>query len=390
MRRLPIGLVLLTCTLALLAGCGPRPQAALPTVAPAPTVAPLPTTAPAPTAAPVATITAAALGANLDAYFAERLEQGTFSGMVLVARGDEVVLRKGYGYADVAAQIPNGPETAYRIGNVTRTVTAAAIMLLESQGKLSVEDSICAYLDDCPPAWEPITLHHLLSETSGLPEYMLQPAFKQIGAVPLTPDELIGFVRDQPLFSTPGETWSFTHTNYVLLGMVIERVSGQPYEQFLQEQIFAPLGMTATGLSGQPANLATGYLVYRLGRTPSATIDPSVGYAAFGLYSTIDDMQRWAEAVTGDTLLPAAQREAMHKQHADADGWGYGYGILLNDRYWGDHKLDVRGVPWLSYPGFYASNWDITDEEFTIMILSNQALATCPNDSVAGILLAQP
>lgn len=376
--------VLLLTTLALLVGCGPTIQATPPTLAPAPTAVPAPTdvpaaavpeptTAPAPTAAPAAMLTTAELATRLDDYFTARTEDSGFSGSVLIMRGDEVVLRKGYGYADQEAQTPNTPETVYRIGNLTRPLTAMAILMLESDGKLSVEDSICAYLDDCPEAWEPITLHHLLSDSSGIPNFTDATDFEQVSASPVTPADLIALVRDADLRFESGERWDLSHTNYVLLGMVIERVSGQDYAAFMQERIFAPLDMNATGYLSPPPTLAIGYENYYDGTTP-APFDASAAYAAYGLYATVDDLYRWNRALFGDELLSQAQREKMHSVHVLNGPVGAGYATPLdyNGVTSGGHPVAEHGVWFQSYPGYYSSHWTLTDLDTTAIILSNQ------------------
>jgi CubicO group peptidase (beta-lactamase class C family) len=384
MNRPPCWFVLLLTTLALLVGCGPTIQATPPTLAPAPTAVPAPTdvpaaavpeptTAPAPTAAPAAMLTTAELATRLDDYFTARTEDSGFSGSVLIMRGDEVVLRKGYGYADQEAQTPNTPETVYRIGNLTRPLTAMAILMLESEGKLSVEDSICAYLDDCPEAWEPITLHHLLSDSSGIPNFTDATDFEQVSASPVTPADLIAFVRDADLRFESGERWDLSHTNYVLLGMVIERVSGQDYAAFMQERIFTPLDMNATGYLSPPPTLAIGYEDYYDGTTP-APFDASAAYAAYGLFSTVDDLYRWNRALFGDELLSQAQREKMHSVHVLLDPIGFGYATPLdyNGVNSGGHPVAEHGVWFPSYPGYYSSHWTLTDLDTTTIILSNQ------------------
>jgi CubicO group peptidase (beta-lactamase class C family) len=287
-------------------------------------------------------------------------------------RGDEVVLRKGYGYADQEAQTPNTPETVYRIGNLARPLTAMAVLMLESDGKLSVEDSICAYLDDCPEAWEPITLHYLLSDSSGIPSFTDATNFEQVSARPVTPADLIALVRDADLRFESGERWEVSHTNYVLLGMVIEQVSGQDYAAFMQERIFAPLNMTSTGYLSPPPTLAIGYENYDDGTTP-APFDASAAYAAYGLYSTVDDLYRWNRALFGDELLSQAQREKMHSVHVLDDPIGFGYATPLD--YNGvtcGHPVAEHGVWFPSYPGYYSSHWTLTDLDTTTIILSNQ------------------
>lgn len=278
--------VLPMLALALLTGCSSAAQTA-PTVMPAPTsvptiaptVAPIPTVAPPPTpipASPVVTI-----ADRLDALFTAQAEEGSFSGAVLIMEGDEVVLRKGYGEANRASGTANTPETAFRIGGLTKSLTAAGILLLEAQGKLSVDDLICDYIDDCPTAWESVTLHHLLTNTSGIENYIVEEP-----SAAYSPAELLSLVRDAPLAFAPGEGFALSQTNYVLLGMVIERAAGQPYGDFLQEQLFDPIGMVASGLVEPPDTLAMGN---RGEEATAGPLNPSEGYAAYGLYSTVDD-----------------------------------------------------------------------------------------------------
>lgn len=165
-----------------------------------------------------------------------------------------MLLRKGYSDADSAGGVVNTPSTVFRIGGLSKPLTAAGILLLESQGRLSVDDPICDYVDDCPAAWVSVPLHHLLSNTSGIASYAAPDV-----AARYTPKELLAAVRDTPLRFAPGAEFELSQTNYALLGMVIERVSGQPYDSFMQEQVFEPLGMDATGLAAAPAGLAKGY-----------------------------------------------------------------------------------------------------------------------------------
>jgi CubicO group peptidase (beta-lactamase class C family) len=299
------------------------------------------------------------------------------------------VLRKGYGYADQATNTPNTSATVYRIGNLSRPFTAASILLLERQGKLSVQDSICTYIDDCPAAWAPVTLHHVLSDSSGIPSYNEMQGCRELIGAQVAPDALIALVRDRPLRFTPGARWDLSQTNYALLGMVIERVSGQPYETFLQEQILTPLGMTATGYRGQPDGLATGYTVYNAGM-PADAFEPTAAFAGYGLYSTVDDLYRWDQALFTDGLLAPAEREVMHSAHVNEGPWYLGYGTLLSDRYLPKHHRVFKGHPWLAYPGFYGSNWSLTDLDVTIIILANQAIANCLNDGVGAMILAEP
>lgn len=375
MKRASLIVSVLIAMLALFTSCSPVPQATQPTLAP-PTAVPAPTNAPTPTALAatpaliVATTPTTDLTAKLDKILTDLAKREQFSGAILVMHGDEVILRKGYGYADDTAQTLNTPETVFRIGSLTQPFTAAAILLLESQGKLSVQDSVCTYVDSCPAAWKPLTLHHLLSGSSGIPNYRDLSSFRKLRKTAVTPDALIQLVRDQPLLFSPGSQWGESDANYVLLGLVIERVSGQPYATFLQEQIFGPLKMTATSYAAQPAGLATGY---QWGHTALAnSIDVSTAYAAYGLSSTVDDLYRWDRALFADTLLPHAQREAMLTAYTNPfPGWHVGYGVYFSDTEDRGHHLVLHGLDWNIYPGFAARNWSWADIDTHVVLLSN-------------------
>lgn len=394
MTRSPRFFVLLISALALLPACGPalqstpQPVALAPTATSAPTIAP--TVAPEPTAAPVPVPTVVDTTTRLDTLFTDQAAKGFFSGTVLIRQGEEVLLRKGYGLADQATGTPNTPTTVYRIGNITQPLTAFGILLLEAQDKLSTQDSLCTYLDDCPAAWKPLTLHHLLSNTSGIPNYWVKNR-----TTALDPMDLVALVRERPLVFTPGSKWdtALSQTNHVLLGLVIERVSGKPYETFMDEQIFRPLEMSATGYKGQPVDLATGY---RSRKDLAEPFDASVAYAAYGLYSTVDDLYRWNQALYTDELLPAAQREAMLTSYShpfDDPKMGYSYGALVSDDYLSGHQLVAPGMPFSSYPGFWATTWNLTDLDITVVILANRQYGPLEDpfsDTVASILLEQP
>ncbi|HKP11678.1 MAG TPA: serine hydrolase domain-containing protein, partial [Blastocatellia bacterium] len=203
------------------------------------------------------------LQARVDERLGAAVKANQFSGAVLVARDGRVLVSKGYGMANFETETPNTPQTIFRLGSITKQFTATAILMLQEQGKLSVQDSICKYVADCPAAWQPITLHHLLSHTGGVPNFTSFPDYQKTMALPTTVEGLIARFKDQPLDFQPGEKWSYSNSGYVLLGHVVEKVSGQSYEAFLQERIFAPLGMKNTGYDHNATVLprrAAGYM----------------------------------------------------------------------------------------------------------------------------------
>jgi len=168
-----------------------------------------------------------------------------------VARGGEVLLSRGYGSANLEWNIPNSPATKFRLGSVTKQFTAASILLLEEHGKLKTDDPVKKFMPDAPAAWDKITIFHLLTHTSGIPSFTGFPDYASQEPFAATPEKLVARFRDKPLDFQPGEKWSYSNSGYVLLGYVLEKVSGESYEKFVQENIFGPLGMRNTGVASR-------------------------------------------------------------------------------------------------------------------------------------------
>ena len=349
--------VLAIVAVLVLVGCGsapaatPVPTAATPVVTAAPTVA-APT--PSPTAAPD-------LEAELDSLL------GTdFNGSALVVKDGTVLYAKGIGMADDANKIANTPSTRFRIGSITKQFTAMAILILESRGLVKQGDPVCDYLDTCPKAWSGVTIEHLLDHTSGIADFTEQPDFDSMRAA--TPAETVASVAKIPLEWTPGTSFGYTNTGYVLLGMVIEKASGKPYEAFLQDEIFGPLGMKDSGYEhGDTPGLAVGYAD---GFEEAEPLDMSVPYAAGGLYSTVLDLQRWEEALYTEQLAPAADMARYFTplwDNTDLLGFGYAYGIYVGDergsqRVWHDGGIN----------GFYAGLSRYSDDHIAVALLTNR------------------
>jgi CubicO group peptidase (beta-lactamase class C family) len=354
----------------LLAGCA-APAPSTPTAAASLTPLPVPTatlpatTVPATsTAAPSARPTVDA--AALDNYLLSVEKLGLFSGAVLVARDGQVLLDKGYGLADATQNLPNTPKTKFLIGSVTKQFTAMAILMLEAQGKVHVPDSICTYLPDCPALWQPITLQELLTHSSGITNYTSLESFQSLVYSQTTSAQMVQLIRDQPLDFAPGTQWAYSNSNYLLLGLIVERVSGQSYGDFLQQHVLGPLGMTDTGYGPWPADLAVGYLGVN---NPVRLWDPSTALGAGGLYSTAEDLYRWDQALYTERLLPRAALDRMFSAQMPTgitgESYGYGWGI---DRDHGHLVISHNG----SLPGFTAEIARYVDDHLTIIVLSNR------------------
>jgi len=183
---------------------------------------------------------------QLDQLVNSYVDAGQFMGSVLVAREGRTLLSKGYGVANLEWDIPNEPSTKFALGSLTKQFTAACVLLLEAQGKLSVGDPISKYLE-VPPSWRDITIFHLLTHTSGLRNITALPRAAELDRSPNTVDQLIGRFKDLSLEFDPGERMQYSNSGYIVLGALIEKVSGMPYAKFVQQNIFVPLGMPDSG-----------------------------------------------------------------------------------------------------------------------------------------------
>jgi CubicO group peptidase (beta-lactamase class C family) len=257
------------------------------------------------------------------------LEALGFSGGIVVEEGGRVVLRKGYGLADRAGRLPYTPATVQDMASITKPITAAAILLLEQRGTLSVHDPITRFFEGVPADKREITLHHLLTHTSGFTTD-LGPDEDPIAA-----NALLAMALASPLEFEPGTRWDYSNLGYSLLGMVIERVSGRGYEEFIRQELLLPLGMESTGyvqVDWPSAALAYGYLQGNLfGRTlERGWRADGPGWhlhANGGLHTTVGDMHRWLTMLRGQGPLSAAQVERWSTGYADGGGGrSYGYG----------------------------------------------------------------
>ena len=366
------------CCLLWLAACGEsatESRLLSPTPAP-PTPVPTVLSAVMPTAVMTATVaptTTNPILPQVDAMLNQLVEANQFSGSVLIAQAGQVLVSKGYGLADQAQNLPNTPQTKFRLGSLTKQFTAVAILMLQAQGALDVQDPICNYLPDCPPAWQTITIHHLLTHTAGLPNFTDFPDYEASKQLPTTPEQTISRFQDKPLDFEPGEGWNYSNSGYIVLGLIIEQASGQPYADFLQTHIFTPLGMTSTGYEDDASQLAIGYAN---GATVADVIDMSIPFAAGALYSTVEDLYLWDQALATEKLLPQALLDAMFTPWAaipESNGLQYGYGWLVGEQF-GHQVVGHNG----SIEGFAASFMRFPNEQVVIIALSNLQ-ATNPN-----------
>jgi CubicO group peptidase (beta-lactamase class C family) len=269
---------------------------------------------------------------RVDELLTQMTREGTFTGSVLIAQDGVVFLSKGYGLADRAQEIPNTPQTRFHLGSMTKQFTAMAILILESQGKLSVEDPICSYIADCPVAWQDITIHHLLTHTSGLSSELSEQRYQSMGIAANDPAYFLGLTPTLPLDTNPGEQYAYNNFGYVLLAHIIEQVSGQTYAAFLEQAIFTPLNMRNSGYQESSSGVALCY-TDRSATTAGEWLSPPISEGAGHLYSTSEDLFQWDRALYTNQLLPRTELERIYEPYVrettDYPLFGYGYGWLV-------------------------------------------------------------
>jgi CubicO group peptidase (beta-lactamase class C family) len=273
------------------------------------------------------------------------LSEKKFMGSVLVVRGNSVLLNKGYGFANLEWDIPNSPSAKFRLGSITKQFTAASILLLEERGKLKVDDPVKKYMPDAPAAWDKITLFNLLTHSSGIPNFTGFPDYASQEPFATTPEQLVARFRDKPLDFQPGEKMSYSNSGYVLLGYLIEKISGGSYEKFVQENIFTRLGMKDSGYDSNSTIIlhrAAGYAPGPDGPIHAGFINMTVPLSAGALYSTTEDLLRWEQGLFGGKVLSPSSLQKMTTPFKN----DYAFGLqvhMVNGRKLIDHGGGIEG-----------------------------------------------
>ncbi|MBZ5505561.1 MAG: serine hydrolase [Acidobacteriia bacterium] len=288
-----------------------------------------------------------------------------FMGSVLVAQNGKILLDKGYGFANLEWEIPNSPASKFRLGSITKQFTAASIMLLEERGKLKIEDPVKKYMADAPAAWDKITIFHLLTHTSGIPSFTSFPDYRSREAEAITPEKLVAWFRDKPLEFQPGEKWNYSNSGYVLLGYLIERISGQTYSDFVQKNIFTPLGMKDSGYDSNSLIIphrASGYTPGEGGPVNAGFVHMSIPLSAGALYSTTDDLLRWEQGLFGGKLLTAASLAKMITPFKE--NYAFGVGVTTTN----GHKMISHNG---GIEGFNTAMAYYPDDALVVVVLAN-------------------
>jgi CubicO group peptidase (beta-lactamase class C family) len=324
-----------------------------------------------------------ALGAhaqqNLDAQFdplveAQYQKPGAPGAAVLVAKKGQVVYHKAFGMANLELDVPLRTDHVFRIGSVTKQFTAAAILQLMEQGKLSLDDEITKFIPDYPTQGERITVEHLLTHTSGIKSYTGMKEFSPMQRrKDLMPLELVDFFKDQPMEFKPGTQWRYNNSGYILLGYIIEKVAGKPYGEYIAETLFKPLGMTRSYYGAvEPVikNRVPGYSQADVEGTyaNSPYLSMTQPYAAGSLLSTVEDLYIWNKALHGGKVLkPETLRKATAPYKlADGSDSHYGYGLQTGNLL-GSSTIEHSG----GIPGFLSFLLYVPGEDICVAILTN-------------------
>ena len=290
----------------------------------------------------------------------------------------EILVVKGYGQANVELGVPVKPETVFQTGSVGKQFVSAAIMLLVEEGKISLDDSVTKCFPDGPATWKPILIKNLLSHTSGLSEYESEDRTGPKGPfytrLDFTEDELVTKIEALPIESAPGQKWDYRNTNYFLLGVLIHRITGKPYYEFLDERIFKPLGMASTRLINERdivPNRASGYELDNGQLKNPEWVSPTFNSTADGtLYSNVLDLAKWDAALYGTQLLKQSSLDRIWTVYPLNDGKpnpaGYGFGWMIGKQ--NDHERIEHGGAW---QGFTCRISRYPDDSLTVVVLTN-------------------
>jgi CubicO group peptidase (beta-lactamase class C family) len=303
--------------------------------------------------------------ARMDQIVQSYAANNSFMGSVLVARDAQVLFSKGYGSANLEWNVPNAPDTKFRLGSVTKQFTAASILLLEERGKLSVSDPVKKYVPDAPAAWDKISIFHLLTHTSGIPNFTGFPDYAKLEPFATTAEQVVARFRDKPLDFGPGEKWNYSNSGYVLLTYLIEKVTGGSYKTFVQENIFTPLGMKDSGYDSNSAVIphrASGYVLVNNQLENAGFVHMTVPQGAGALYSTTEDLLKWERGLFGGKILRAASLEKMTTPFKD----NYAFGLQVTTV--GGHKVIDHGG---GIQGFNTELAYYPEDKLTVVVLGN-------------------
>lgn len=300
-------------------------------------------------------------------------EFGTYQSgaTAIVTKNGEILYRGAIGMADIASGVKASPEHVFRIGSITKQFTAVAILQLEEQGRLSVSDAITNYIPDYPTQGHHITIEHLLTHTSGIKHYTGMSEFSHVAGKDLTPMEIVSVFKDHPMEFEPGEKFYYNNYGYTLLGVIIEKVSGMSFADYIQQNIFEPLGMSHSCYGDDKSLLsmrAAGYQQKNGAYADADFLNMTLPYAAGALLSNIDDLYKWNQALHTNKILSQKSLQKAMTAYTLNDGTttAYGYGWKLGEIY-KQPVIEHDGV----IQGFLSAAMYLPTEKVFVAVFSN-------------------
>jgi CubicO group peptidase (beta-lactamase class C family) len=313
----------------------------------------------------VLTCKAQEYGPKIDSLIEKAVKINRFNGSVLVSKNGKIVYEKAYGYQNVAKNILNTTNTIYQIGSTTKEFTAAVILKLIENHQLSLDDKLSTYFPDFARGNE-ITIKHLLTHTSGIYEILRDPVAFNSSTQPRSKEQMLSFFINKPLYFDPGTQYSYCNSGYMLLGLIIEKVTGKSYEQVVNDFILKPLGMNHSGFDFaglQSPYKAVGYSKYtKTIKEASVPWDSTATYSAGSLYSTVEDLYRWHKGLLNYKIYSKTSLEKATTPFLE----GYGLGCWIDMIY--DKKVVSHGGNIFGFTGYFAR---IQEEDVSIIILNN-------------------
>ena len=294
---------------------------------------------------------------------------GTPSVAISITRHGNTIVMDAWGKSDIEQNVSATPLTVYEIGSTTKQFTAAAVMQLVEQGQVQLDEPIATYLPTVPAAWRIATVRQLLNHTSGIPNYTAVPAWPKRWAEEMTADSLIAPTTNLPMDFAPGTKYRYDNQGYVLLGMIIERVTGKPWASDLMERFTIPLGMTSTRVCDATAIIphrARGYDMQNATVINAPFFGFSQAFSAGSICSTVGDLARWNFALHTGKVVSARSYQLMTTPDGAAAASRYGFGLMIDTI--GGHPLIQHGG---SIPGFATANGWVAGEELSVTVLAN-------------------
>jgi CubicO group peptidase (beta-lactamase class C family) len=335
---------------------------------------------------------AQSLESTIDNIISENYSGEKPGATALVYKDGKTLYRNAVGMANLELGVAMKPENVIEIGSITKQFTAVAILMLEEQGKLSVDDEISKFIPDYPAKGKKITIHQLLNHTSGIKSYTSMQSFMSLARQDMTPTALIDHFKNEEMDFDPGEEWSYNNSGYIILGHIIEVASKKTYSEFIEDNIFIPLGMKSSYYGSKTAlipNRAMGYSPVQNGWRNADYISLTLPYAAGSIMSTVDDMLVWHKAIHANTLITSDSKNKAftNTKLNNGDPTNYGYGWMINE---------INGTSSIEHGGgifgYTTSGIYIPSENLYVIVLTNRD-GSSPGDvavKIAAHALGKP